>query len=113
MAGIEQQWAYQTAVDDINRAGGIFVKEYGKKLSVRLIVANDDSNPVKAAAAVERLIKLNKIDLLLGGFAAPFGVIPGCITAEKFRKYYHTSQFQNVQFCSRSRLARILTTGIH
>ena len=90
-AGIEQRWAYQTAVDDINKAGGIFVKEYGKKLPVRLIVADDASDPGKAAAGVERLIKLKKVDLLLGGFAAPFGVIPGCITAEKYRKYYHTS----------------------
>lgn len=90
-AGIEQRWAYQTAVDDINKAGGIFVKEYGKKLPVRLIVADDGSDPGKAAAAVERLIKQKKVDLLLGGFAAPFGVIPGCITAEKYRRYYHTS----------------------
>lgn len=90
-AGVEQQWAYKTAVDDINKAGGIFVKEYGKKLPVRLIVADDESDPGKAAAGVERLIKQKKVDLLLGGFAAPFGVIPGCITAEKYRKYYHTS----------------------
>ena len=59
-AGIEQRWAYQTAVDDINKAGGIFVKEYGKKLPVRLIVADDASDPGKAAAAVERLIKQKK-----------------------------------------------------
>lgn len=89
--GPEQKWAYQTAVDDINKAGGILVREYGKKLPVRLIVADDESDPGKAAAAVERLIKVKKVDLLLGGFAAPFGVIPGCITAEKYRKYYHTS----------------------
>jgi branched-chain amino acid transport system substrate-binding protein len=91
MAGAEQQWAYQTAVNDINKAGGVLVKEYGKKLPVRLIVADDESDPGKAAAAVERLIKLDKVDLLLGGFAAPFGVIPGCITAEKYKKYYHTT----------------------
>jgi len=90
-AGIEQRWAYQTAVDDINKAGGIYIKEYGKKLPVRLIVADDASDPGKAASAVERLIKQKKVDLLLGGFAAPFGVIPGCITAEKYRRYYHTS----------------------
>lgn len=91
MAGIEQKWAYETAVADLNKAGGIMVKDYGKKLPVRLIVADDESDPGKAAAAVERLIKVEKVDLLLGGFAAPFGVIPGCITAEKYRKYYHTS----------------------
>jgi len=91
MVGIEQRWAYETAVADINKAGGIMVKEYGKKLPVKLVVADDESDPGKAAAAVERLIKVSKVDMLLGGFAAPFGVIPGCITSEKYKKYYHTS----------------------
>jgi branched-chain amino acid transport system substrate-binding protein len=31
MVGIEQRWAYETAVADINKAGGVMVKEYGKK----------------------------------------------------------------------------------
>lgn len=91
MVGIEQKWAYEQAVADVNKAGGIFVKEYKKKLPVKLIVADDESDPGKAAAVVERMIKMNKVDLLLGGFAAPFGVIPGCVTAEKYKKYYHTS----------------------
>ena len=89
--GVEQKWAYEQAVEDINKKGGIFVKEYGKKLPVKLIVADDASDPGKAAAVVERMIKMDKVDLLLGGFAAPFGVIPGCVTAEKYKKYYHTS----------------------
>jgi branched-chain amino acid transport system substrate-binding protein len=89
--GREQKWAYEQAVKDINAKGGIYVKERGKKLKVKLIVADDESNPGKAGKAVERLIKVNKVDMLLGGFAAPFGVIPGCVTAEKFHKYYHTS----------------------
>jgi len=91
MVGIEQKWAYEQAVADVNKAGGIFVKEYKKKLPVKLIVADDESDPGKAAAVVERMIKMDKVDLLLGGFAAPFGVIPGCVTAEKYKKYYHTS----------------------
>lgn len=90
-AGLEQKWSYEQAVADINKKGGIYVKEYGKKLPVKLVIADDESNAGKAGKAVERLIKLNKVDMLLGGFAAPFGVIPGCITAEKFKKYYHTS----------------------
>ena len=77
-AGVEQKWAYEQAVADINKKGGIFVKEYGKKLPVKLIVADDESDPGKAAAVVERMIKMDKVDMLLGGFAAPFGVIPGC-----------------------------------
>ena len=90
-AGKEQKWAYDQAVADINATGGIFVKEYGKKLPVKLVIADDESNAGKAGKAVERLIKVNKVDMLLGGMAAPFGVIPGCLAAEKFKRYYHTS----------------------
>ena len=89
--GREQKWSYEQAVNDINAKGGIFVKEFGKKLPVKLIVADDESNAGKAGKVVERLIKVDKVNLLLGGFSAPFGVIPGCITAEKFKRYYHTS----------------------
>ncbi|RUU49514.1 ABC transporter substrate-binding protein, partial [Mesorhizobium sp. M2C.T.Ca.TU.002.02.1.1] len=34
--GKEQKWAYEQAVADINKAGGIMVKAAGKKLPVRL-----------------------------------------------------------------------------
>lgn len=90
-AGREQKWAYEQAVADINKKGGIYVKEYDRKLPVKLVVADDESNAGKAGKAVERLIKVDKADMLLGGFAAPFGVIPGCITAEKYKRYYHTT----------------------
>lgn len=90
-AGQEQRWSYEQAVKDVNAGGGVFLKELGKKLPVKLVVEDDESNPGKAGQAVERLIKVHKVDMLLGGHAAPFGVIPGCIAAEKYKKYYHTS----------------------
>jgi branched-chain amino acid transport system substrate-binding protein len=90
-AGQEQRWSYEQAVKDVNAKGGIFVKEYGKKLPVKLVVEDDESNAGKASQAVERLIKVHKVDMLLSGFSAPFGVIPGCTTAEKYKKYYHAS----------------------
>ena len=40
---------------------------------------------------VERLIKQKKVDFLLGGEAGPYGVIPGAITAEKYKVLYHTT----------------------
>lgn len=88
MSGSEQKWAYEQAVADINSMGGIFVKEYGKKLPVKLIVADDESDPGKAAAAVEKLIKLQKVDLILSGHSTPL-TIPSMITSEKYKKYYH------------------------
>ncbi len=44
MDGIEQQWAYEQSVNDINKTGGIFVKEFNKKLPIKLVVADDESD---------------------------------------------------------------------
>ncbi len=86
--GNEERWAYEEAVADINAKGGIFVKQYNKKLPVKLVVADMESDPGKGAAAVERLVKIDKCDLLLSSFAANF-VMPTAIAAEKFKIYYH------------------------
>jgi len=90
MIGLEQKWAYEQAVADINKKGGIFVKEYGKKLPVKLIIADAESDPGKAVAAVERLVKLKKVDLLLSSQTSPL-VLPTCVAAEKLKTYYHTT----------------------
>ena len=90
MGTLEEKWAFEQAVADVNAKGGIYVKEYGKKLPVKLIVADDESDPGKAAAAVERLIKVNKVDLLLSGNTTNH-IIPTCMTADKYKKYYHTT----------------------
>jgi branched-chain amino acid transport system substrate-binding protein len=86
--GADLKWSYEQAVADVNKAGGIFVKEYGKKLPVRLVIADDEGDAGKAAAAVEKLIKVEKVDLLLGTHSTPL-VISNCITAEKYKKYLH------------------------
>jgi len=88
MAASEQAWAYEQATASINKKGGIFVKELGKKLPVKLIVVDDESDPGKAAAAVEKLIKLQKVDLILSGHSTPL-TIPSMVTSEKYKKYYH------------------------
>ncbi len=89
MLGVDQNWAYKQAVADINNDGGIFVKEFNAKLPVKLVIIDDESDSGKAAAAVERLIKRDKVDLILSGQVGAMGVLPGMITAEKYKKYYH------------------------
>ena len=107
LVGAEQKWAYDHAIADINREGGIDVKEYGKKLRVRLISIDDESDPGRAATITERLIKRTKVDLILSGQVGAMGVLPGMITAEKYKKYYHGTviwvpQFleQNFKWCT-------------
>ncbi|MBN2040718.1 MAG: amino acid ABC transporter substrate-binding protein [Spirochaetes bacterium] len=89
LVGLEQKWAYDQAVKDINDAGGIYVKEYDAKVPVRLIAIDDESDSGKAAAAVERLIKKDGVELILSGSNGAMGVLPGMITAEKYKVYYH------------------------
>jgi branched-chain amino acid transport system substrate-binding protein len=88
--GADLKWAYEQAVADINKAGGIPVKQYAKKLPVKLVIADDESDAGKAASAVEKLIKLDKVDLLLATHSTPM-VIASCITAEKYKKYLHAT----------------------
>jgi branched-chain amino acid transport system substrate-binding protein len=94
---IHQRWAYERAVGEINRAGGIFVKEYNKKLPVRLIIVDDESDPSKSAAVVERLIKRDKVDMILGGQTGVL-TIPAMVTAEKYKFYYQSCSTFPEQF---------------
>lgn len=90
--GQEQKWAYEKALNDLNaRFGGIYITEYDRVLPVRLIILDDKSTPAGAVAATYDLITKYKADAILGGHTAAFGVIPGCITAEKYHKYYHAT----------------------
>ena len=86
--GEEMRWSYEEAVADVNKAGGVFVKEYNKKLPVRLVIVDDESDPGKAAAAAEKLINAEKVDFLLATSSTPL-VMAVATTAEKYKKYLH------------------------
>ena len=47
--GEASPWADNRAVDAINKQGGIYIKEYGKKLPVKVKIVDTESNPTKAA----------------------------------------------------------------
>jgi branched-chain amino acid transport system substrate-binding protein len=96
--GLEQKWSYAQAVADINKEGGIYVKEYDKKLKVRLITIDDESDPAKAAEATEQLIKKEKVDLILSGQVGAMGTLPAMIVAERYQKYYHGTVIWVPQF---------------
>ena len=38
----------RAAVEDINKLGGIYIKEYDRKLPVRLVLLDNESDPAKA-----------------------------------------------------------------
>ncbi len=52
-------------VDQVNAQGGVMVKPYGKKIPVKLISYDDQSNPATAATLANQLISQDKVDLLM------------------------------------------------
>ncbi len=88
--GLELRWAYEQAVSDWNKKGGIFIKSANKKLPIKLVFADDESEPSKVAAAIEKLIKIDKVDLMLGTHSATMSV-PAINAAEKYQMVYHTT----------------------
>lgn len=85
--GLDQKWSYEQAVADVNSKGGIALKAAGKKLPVRLVIADDQSDPAKVTDAMERLIKVEKVDLLLSTHGGDLNMA-GALAAEKYKKFY-------------------------
>jgi branched-chain amino acid transport system substrate-binding protein len=56
--------AMKVAVKEINKAGGLLGHQ------VELIVVDDEMKPEKGAAAVERLVTVDKVDVLIGGMSS-------------------------------------------
>ncbi len=93
---------YKMWVEEVNAKGGIFVKEYGKRLPVELVIQDDKSEIGTAIKIQEKLILQDKVDLLLPpwGTAMHFAVAPVAnkygypligptISSEKLREVAH------------------------
>jgi len=85
MTGVEDLWAKQQAAKDINAQGGINVG--GKMMKIKLVVADDKSLASEAAAAMERLIKVEGCKLILSSQPTPLNVAAGTV-AEKYKVLY-------------------------
>lgn len=78
-------WGEKAAVEDINKQGGIFLKEYGRKVPVRLVVVDNQSDPRKAGALEEDLILKQKVNFLCPPNQPIPLAIPEAIAAERFK----------------------------
>jgi branched-chain amino acid transport system substrate-binding protein len=90
--GPEQRLGYQRAVDDVNKEGGVAVKEYNKKVPLELIVMDDESDPMKLVSRLETLYTTNKVVAYLGGFGSPMHAA-GAAIAEKNKVPYLGTAF--------------------
>ncbi len=69
---------YDLWADDVNAKGGIYVKEYDKRIPVEMKYYDDKSDPGTTAKMVEKLILEDKVDFLVApwGTAWHFAVAP-------------------------------------
>ncbi|MBW2065587.1 MAG: ABC transporter substrate-binding protein [Deltaproteobacteria bacterium] len=77
-------WLDNRALAEINRDGGIYIKEYGKKLPLKLKILDTESNPTKAGELASRLILRDKIDIMYVS-ATPATVSPVSGVCERFK----------------------------
>jgi branched-chain amino acid transport system substrate-binding protein len=56
---------FDLAVEEINKAGGIMVKEYGKKIPLEVVLMDMETNPEKAIARAEAL-NAQKVPVAVG-----------------------------------------------
>lgn len=76
---------FEFAIEDINAQGGVYVKEYDRKLPLELITYNDESDPTKASSNVERLITTDNVDFMLSAFSSTINIPIGTVT-EKYKR---------------------------
>ena len=78
--GNYQKWGYETAVNDVNKAGGLSVG--GKKMQVKLVIRDDKTDPSVVASNTETLISREKAVAMLGS-CTPALVNAGALVAER------------------------------
>ena len=70
-------------VADVNKEGGIFVRECGKKIPVELIYFDDASSPDNCRANTERLASVEKVDILLGPYSSSLSLASAEVAEER------------------------------
>ena len=57
-------------ISQVNAKGGVYVKAYHKKIKIRLVAYNDQSDPNTATTQYEQLITQDKVNILMSDFGS-------------------------------------------
>jgi branched-chain amino acid transport system substrate-binding protein len=68
--GLESKFGYEQAAADINKGGGIYVKEFNKQIPLELIVEDDESDSTKCVARLEKMHSVDKVVAYLGPYGS-------------------------------------------
>jgi branched-chain amino acid transport system substrate-binding protein len=64
--GIAHRQGMNLAIDEINAAGGVYIKAYNKKLPIKLFLEDNQSKPEIGVSMGEKMITRDKVHFLLG-----------------------------------------------
>ena len=76
-------WVAESAVSEINKQGGIYIKELGKKLPVKVKLLDTEGNATKAGELATRLIVRDKVDMMYPT-GTPSAVNPVSAACERY-----------------------------
>ncbi|GJM16857.1 MAG: branched-chain amino acid ABC transporter substrate-binding protein [Thermodesulfobacteriota bacterium] len=83
--GIESFEGIKLWVSDVNRQGGIYLRNQGSAFLLELIYYNDESSVEKCRTNTEKLILEDEVDLLLGPYSSSLA-LASCEIAEEHNK---------------------------
>jgi branched-chain amino acid transport system substrate-binding protein len=90
-------WLDDGAVTVINKDGGIYVKELGKKIPVKMMIMDTESNPTKAAELASKLIVGDKVDMMYVS-CTPATVSPVAAVCERYKVPCISTMMPNEMF---------------
>ena len=85
-ASLTTNWDKMTAAfaDEVNKDGGIFLSSCNKKLPIKFIVYDDQSNPAVATGLYEKMATVDEVDFFVGTDWT-FVALPVTTVAEKYK----------------------------
>jgi branched-chain amino acid transport system substrate-binding protein len=97
-------------VRDVNAAGGIFLQSDHKKLPVTLMVEDDESDESKIRSLIEKLIRQDHVDLLIGPYGSGL-TLAAAEMADAFQYvlWNHSGSSDEIFECNLSSVVGILT----
>ena len=74
---------YRLWIDDVNKAGGLMLKKYNKRIPLEAVEVDDRSDNQDMVRQVERMMSVDKLDIVL----SPWGTGPNLQAAPTFTKF--------------------------
>jgi branched-chain amino acid transport system substrate-binding protein len=97
-------------VRDVNAAGGMLLKSEGKRLPVLLVVEDDESNESKIRNLIEKLVRQEQVDLLMGPYGSGL-TLAAAEMADAFQYvlWNHSGSSDEIFECNLSSVVGLLT----